>query len=258
MRMPVEEPRRVVRGIRGQVAPVLEIVVREQADIGHEDARVDVDAVHDVEVVAAVHLADVPERGLEVELAPERAVVVARDDDGAHPELGHQAPARPLPVEVSAEAHELERHPVVPRQRRRPDHRVIDGVVLREGVVDVEEEAPGEILRIEERVLLAVRAVQPREIAEGEGLARRGLFRLSSGFFSSCSCASSACFFAPPPCAPRPRRQSAARPSGGAPGPPREAQAAPPPAAPVVKVGWQEAPRAGQVRRPRQRRWPPS
>ena len=124
-----------------------------------------------VPVVAAVRLADVPERGLQIELAAEGAAVVARDDDGPQPELGHQAPARVVVVEVAAEAQELERHLVVARERRRADDGVVDGVVPRDRVVDVEEEAPGEVLACRGRASFwRFGAVQPGEVAEREGL----------------------------------------------------------------------------------------
>ena len=77
----VEEPRRVVGGVGRQVRPVLEVVVGEQADIGHEDTGVDVDAVPHVEVVAAVHLADVAQGRIEVELTLHGADIVARNLD---------------------------------------------------------------------------------------------------------------------------------------------------------------------------------
>ena len=73
--------------------PVLEVVVREEADVRHEDARIDVDAVQHVEVVAAVGLADVAERRLQIELTTVGAEVIARYQRGAAAELHHQASA---------------------------------------------------------------------------------------------------------------------------------------------------------------------
>jgi hypothetical protein len=41
----VKEPRRVRRNIRRLVSPIVEVVVAEQTDIGHEDSRVHVDSM---------------------------------------------------------------------------------------------------------------------------------------------------------------------------------------------------------------------
>ena len=64
-------------------------------------------------MVSTVRLADIAERGGEIELASSGAEVVARHDRGAHPQLREHAAARVLPVEVAAEAEEGERELVV-------------------------------------------------------------------------------------------------------------------------------------------------
>ncbi len=122
-------------------------------------------------MIAAVGLADVPERGLKVELPAVGAAVVARHEDRADAELGHQARARVLVVEVAAEAHKRQRDLVVARQRRRADDRVVDRVVRRERVVHVERKLPVKYGRIEQRLGLTVGAVEPREVAKGERVA---------------------------------------------------------------------------------------
>src|ERR1019366_8926531 len=61
------------------------------------------------------------------------------------------------------------------------DDRVVDGSIGRRRVVHVEQEAAGEHGRIEERLVLAVRAVEPREVAERERIARLLLGRGRGG-----------------------------------------------------------------------------
>ena len=42
----LEKPGRVGGNVGGLVGPVIEVVVAEQTDVGHEDSRIDVDSVH--------------------------------------------------------------------------------------------------------------------------------------------------------------------------------------------------------------------
>jgi hypothetical protein len=83
----IEEPRRIVRSIGRLIGPVLEVVVGEQADIGHEDAHVEVDAVQAIPVIAGVGFVQITIDCLQIELTAECAEVVARDDRGAGAEL---------------------------------------------------------------------------------------------------------------------------------------------------------------------------
>ena len=80
----VEEPRRVGRHVRRLVGPVIEVVVAEQADVRHEDPRVDVQPMVHVEVIAAVGLRDISVSVAEVPLAHSGAGVVARRRGGEH------------------------------------------------------------------------------------------------------------------------------------------------------------------------------
>ena len=50
----IEEPRRVRRDVRGLIGPIVEVVIAEQAYVGHEDSRIHVDPMQDIEVVSAV------------------------------------------------------------------------------------------------------------------------------------------------------------------------------------------------------------
>ncbi len=168
----VEEPGSIVGCIRGQIHPVFVIVVREEPHVRHEDAGVDVHAVHDVPVIAAVGLAHVAKGGLQIELTVHGAAVVARDERRPDAELRHEAAAEVVVVEVSPGAHEGQSELVVARDRRRPDDRVVDRVGHRRRVVDVDEELGGEVGRVEHRLVLAARSVEPPEVREGEGLGR--------------------------------------------------------------------------------------
>src|SRR5690348_12859321 len=50
---PVEEPGGVRRNIRRLVCPIVEVVVAEQADVGDEDAGINIEAVIYVEMISA-------------------------------------------------------------------------------------------------------------------------------------------------------------------------------------------------------------
>ena len=166
----VEEPRRVRRHVRRLVRPVVEVVVAAQADVRHEDAGLDVDAVQLVQVVAAVGLGDVAVGVVEVPLAARRAGVVARRRLRVHAELRHQPAAHVVVVEVAADAElrdlELARAEDLARARDRVVHRLVEGV----GVVGVDAELAGEHLRVERRLLRARVAGQPGEVGEGKRL----------------------------------------------------------------------------------------
>src|SRR6266851_5049841 len=58
----VEEPWRIRRNVRRLVRPVVELVVTEKPDVGHEDSRIHVDPMERVEVVATVSLRNIPVR----------------------------------------------------------------------------------------------------------------------------------------------------------------------------------------------------
>ena len=49
---PVKKPRRVRRNVRRLVGPVIKIVIAEQANVGHKDARIDIETMLHVPVIA--------------------------------------------------------------------------------------------------------------------------------------------------------------------------------------------------------------
>ena len=74
----VEEPGRVGGDERRLIGPVVEVVVAEQADVGDEDAGVQVEAVVHIPVISAPCLGDVLVSVGKIPLAAVRAAVVAR------------------------------------------------------------------------------------------------------------------------------------------------------------------------------------
>ena len=74
----VEKPRSVRRNVGGLIRPVVELVVAEQPDVGHENAGIDVDPVQFVEVISAVRLGDIAISVIELPLAARGAGIVAR------------------------------------------------------------------------------------------------------------------------------------------------------------------------------------
>lgn len=181
----VEEPRRVVRDVGRHVGPVFEVVVGEETDVGHEEAHVEVDAVHLLPVITGVGLAEVSVDGPQIELSALRRDVVARHHRRARSVLQHQAAAHRSDGDVAADAEERQLELVVARERRRAGDDVVDRVIERVGVVDVDVELRREILRRQQRLGLARLAVEPAEVAPGvrltDGLVgqrrRRALFR---------------------------------------------------------------------------------
>src|ERR1700738_2115464 len=128
--------------------------------------------MQDVPVIAAIGFGDVAEGVPKVELAAVGAGVVARDAHRAGAELQHDAAARVLPVEVAARAEEAEVEFARAEGRSRADDGVIDRVRPIPDVVDVGQEAAGEVLTVEQRSVLAVVSVEPGEVAPGEGFGR--------------------------------------------------------------------------------------
>src|SRR5712664_73112 len=58
----VEEPRRIRRNVGRLIRPIVELVVTEKPDIGHEDPRIHVDPMQCVEVVATVSFGNISVR----------------------------------------------------------------------------------------------------------------------------------------------------------------------------------------------------
>ena len=66
----IEKPRRIRRDVGRLIRPIVELIVTEKPDVGHEDAGIDVDPMQCVEVVPAVGLRNIPVRTVEVPLSP--------------------------------------------------------------------------------------------------------------------------------------------------------------------------------------------
>src|SRR6266849_8194492 len=100
----VEEPRRIRRNIRRLIRPVVELVVTEQPDVGHEDPGIHVDPMQCVEVVAAISLRNIAVGVVEVPLPPRRTGVVPRRRLRIQSKLRHQPGAYIVIVKVATNA----------------------------------------------------------------------------------------------------------------------------------------------------------
>src|ERR1700682_637824 len=126
---PVKEPGSVGRHIRWLVSPVIEVVVAEQSNVGHENSRIQIEAVVHIPVVASVCLGHVLIRTAKIPLSPSRAGVIAWRRDAEHSIHGQNPAANVLPMEVAAEADLFHLDFVRPKNLARSAQRVILGVV---------------------------------------------------------------------------------------------------------------------------------
>src|SRR5271154_6449671 len=95
----VEEPGCIRRHIRRLVSPIIVIIVTEQANIRHEDSRVDIESVIDIEVVSAERLRNVLVCATEVPLANPEAGVIAWCSGGKQTVHEQNSAANALPME---------------------------------------------------------------------------------------------------------------------------------------------------------------
>src|SRR5262249_26299695 len=123
----VEEPRGVRRNVRRLVGPIVEVVVTEKPDIGHEDSRIDIDPMQGIEVVTAVRLGKLTVRVVPVTLPSRRDGIISWRRLGIHPKLRHQARTDIVIVKVAPDP-EL-RHVHFPMAKHFA--RTADRVVLR-------------------------------------------------------------------------------------------------------------------------------
>src|SRR5690348_1041328 len=73
----IEEPRGIGRDIRGLVCPVVKVVIAEQPDVGHENAGINVDAVHHAKMVSTIGFRNVAVSSVKIPLSTRRAGIVA-------------------------------------------------------------------------------------------------------------------------------------------------------------------------------------
>src|SRR4051794_17102995 len=74
----VEEPWGVRRNVRRLISPIVEVVITEQPDVGHENSRIDIDPMQRVEVISAIRLRQVSIRIVQVPLSPRQTRIVPR------------------------------------------------------------------------------------------------------------------------------------------------------------------------------------
>src|SRR5208283_3817859 len=132
-----EKPGRVGRNVRRLVGPVIVVVIAEQADVGHENSSVDVDSVQRVDVITAIGFGEVAIGIGDIPLPFGIAGVIADGGRGIHAELGHEAGAHVVVMEIAAEAGLFQLDFVGAKQFARSAHRVVYGLVEIIGVGDV-------------------------------------------------------------------------------------------------------------------------
>ncbi len=168
----VEEPRSVRRNIRRLIRPVVELVVAEQPHVGHENARVHVDAVHRVEVVAAVSFGQVAVGISQIPLAARRAGVVARCGFRIQSELRHHASAHIVVVKIAANAKLRELHFVGAKDFARSTDRVVFRMAEIINVIDIRTNFRREKFRVDWNLFGPRISIQPCEVGERKGLTR--------------------------------------------------------------------------------------
>ena len=104
----IKKPRSVRGNVRRLIGPIVEIVVAEQADVGHEDSRVDVDSVKHIEMISAIGFGNITIGTGKIPLAVAGARIIPRRRDRIHSELGHEPGADVVVVEIAAYAQLLE------------------------------------------------------------------------------------------------------------------------------------------------------
>ena len=161
----VEEPGGVGRYERRLVGPVVEVVVAEQSDVGHENTQVDVQAVVHIEVISGIRLGEIPIGILQIPLAHRRTRVIARGGGREHAEHRQKARSHIVPVKVPAEAHLFD----LKFSGAKLLGGTHDGVIVRMietlHVVHVEANFGREELGVEDRGFATRRAVHPAHIA---------------------------------------------------------------------------------------------
>ncbi len=132
----------------------------------------------DIPVVAGVGFAEVPVDRLQIILPLIGASVITWYDRAPGTELHHDPAPDIVDVDIPAETQERELKLIVPRQRRRPHHRIIDGIVVGMGEVQVQRNVARKILAVDQRRRrLPAGPVEPAEIAKRKWRAGRRLRR---------------------------------------------------------------------------------
>src|SRR5580698_404545 len=127
-----------------------------------------------VPMVSGVGFTQISIDSLQIVLAFEGTAVIAGYDCGAGTKLHHDPAADMINVKISAETEEGELGFVVPGQRSGSYDGVVNGIVVRMGVVDIQGNISGKILGIEDgRGCFTAVAIQPGKVTEGEGFAGR-------------------------------------------------------------------------------------
>src|SRR6266436_1942787 len=165
----VEEPWRIRRNVGRLIRPVVELVVTEKPDVGHEDPRIHVDSMQGVEVVAAVGLRNIAVRIVQLPLTARWAGVITRRRLRIHTKLRHQPGAHVVVVKIAAYTELRHLHFVVPEDLARSTNRVVFRMIETVVVIHVGPDLWGKKLRGIRRVYGARIAVQPCEIGKGKG-----------------------------------------------------------------------------------------
>src|SRR5208282_4370050 len=133
----IEKPRRVRRNVRGLIRPVIEVVIAEEANIRHEDSRVEVDPMQSVEVISAIGFRNVAVSISEIPLSTRGAGVVARCGGRIHAKLRHDPGANVVKVKIAADAELRQLNFIRPKDLAGTSNRVIFRMVEIGDIVNV-------------------------------------------------------------------------------------------------------------------------
>src|SRR6266850_7925909 len=171
----VEEPWGVGGNIRRLIRPVVELVVAEEADIGHEDSGVDIDPMQGVEVVTAVRFGEITIGVVQIPLATRRAGIVARRGLRIQTKLRHQTRANIIIMKVATDAELRYLDFIGPENLARPADGVVFGMIEIVDVIDVGPDFRRKELGIQRRFFGSRVAGQPGKVCERKWLGLRWL-----------------------------------------------------------------------------------
>src|SRR6266850_6016552 len=183
----VEEPWGVGGNIRRLIRPVVELIVAEEADIGHKDSGVDIDAMQGVEMVATVRFGEITIGVVQIPLATRRAGIVARRGLRIQTKLRHQTRANIIIMKVATDAELRYLDFIGPENLARPADRVVFGMIEIVDVIDVGANFRSEEFRVHRRFFGSRVAGQPGKVGESKGFCFSSLSPTGLALFSSLS-----------------------------------------------------------------------
>src|SRR5208337_4403059 len=140
----LEKPWGVGGNVRRLIGPIISVVVAEQANVGQENASVDVDPIQRIDVITAVGFCQVPVRLVDKPLSLGVAGIIAHRCRGVHAKLSHESGANVVVVKIAPEPELLQLDFVGAKNFARPTDRVVDWFVEIVVVGDIGPDFRGE------------------------------------------------------------------------------------------------------------------